>query len=313
MDKDREKLTGTADTEGRFKDSRQRDEPCRADHSSSRCDASSKSPDHDSSDEFENHPSPGDNAERPLHDPPRDNAPSPAPPRVEPTSFRVADILDPTKFTNVAKSRVWHPWSDEISSDASLDEDGHAYSYRTDCPPGGERRRRESDDSDCNLGQDDLLDEDGDDLKDGDGKKDRTDGGKAGKPRRARTAFTYEQLVALENKFKTTRYLSVCERLNLALSLNLTETQVKIWFQNRRTKWKKQNPGLDVNSPTVPPSSGSLSTFSSPYAAGMFYGQGLHPYLPNPNILRQYGFLKANPSFSGLAHSIYYPYFSQTS
>jgi len=47
-----------------------------------------------------------------------------------------------------------------------------------------------------------------------------------GKPRRARTAFTYEQLVALENKFKQTRYLSVCERLNLALSLNLTETQV---------------------------------------------------------------------------------------
>lgn len=75
----------------------------------------------------------------------------------------------------------------------------------------------------------------------------------SGKPRRARTAFTYEQLVALENKFKTTRYLSVCERLNLAISLSLTETQVKIWFQNRRTKWKKQNPGMDVNSPTVPP------------------------------------------------------------
>ena len=46
------------------------------------------------------------------------------------------------------------------------------------------------------------------------------------KPRRARTAFTYEQLVSLENKFKQTRYLSVCERLNLALSLSLTETQV---------------------------------------------------------------------------------------
>ena len=52
--------------------------------------------------------------------------------------------------------------------------------------------------------------------------------GKSGKPRRARTAFTYEQLVALENKFKTTRYLSVCERLNLALSLSLTETQVRV-------------------------------------------------------------------------------------
>ncbi|ESN94150.1 hypothetical protein HELRODRAFT_69095, partial [Helobdella robusta] len=73
------------------------------------------------------------------------------------------------------------------------------------------------------------------------------------KLRRARTAFTYEQLVSLENKFRQTRYLSVCERLNLALALNLTETQVKIWFQNRRTKWKKQNPGLDINSPSTNP------------------------------------------------------------
>ncbi|KAM3173533.1 hypothetical protein ACTXT7_012331 [Hymenolepis weldensis] len=47
----------------------------------------------------------------------------------------------------------------------------------------------------------------------------------SGKHRRARTAFTYGQLVALESKFKTTRYLSVCERMNMALSLNLTETQ----------------------------------------------------------------------------------------
>lgn len=96
------------------------------------------------------------------------------------------------------------------------------------------------------------------------------------KARRARTAFTYEQLVTLENKFQSTRYLSVYERLNLALALNLTETQVKIWFQNRRTKWKKQNPGKDVNSPTAysPPiaypsaknasSDGSSGTFSNP-------------------------------------------------
>ncbi|XP_032081474.1 NK1 transcription factor-related protein 2 [Thamnophis elegans] len=89
------------------------------------------------------------------------------------------------------------------------------------------------------------------------------------KPRRARTAFTYEQLVALENKFRATRYLSVCERLNLALSLSLTETQVKIWFQNRRTKWKKQNPGIDGlaqpgNNNVVTPAVGS----SSPSPAG---------------------------------------------
>jgi len=82
-----------------------------------------------------------------------------------------------------------------------------------------------------------------------------------GKARRVRTAFTYEQLVALENKFRQTRYLSVCERLALALALRLTETQVKIWFQNRRTKWKKQNPGLDVNSaPTSLPVVGPVLT-----------------------------------------------------
>ena len=135
------------------------------------------------------------------------------------------------------------------------------------------------------------------------------DSGKSGKPRRARTAFTYEQLVALENKFKTTRYLSVCERLNLALSLNLTETQVKIWFQNRRTKWKKQNPGMDVNSPTVPVSS-SVSTFSSPYSS--LYGQGLHPYLPSHNLMGALGLLRAHPAYSGQNHPVYYPYFSQS-
>ena len=44
--------------------------------------------------------------------------------------------------------------------------------------------------------------------------------------RKAHTVHCMFQLVSLENKFKTTRYLSVCERLNLALALNLTETQV---------------------------------------------------------------------------------------
>jgi homeobox protein Nkx-1 len=114
----------------------------------------------------------------------------------------------------------------------------------------------------------------------------------AGKPRRARTAFTYEQLVALENKFKTTRYLSVCERLNLALSLSLTETQVKIWFQNRRTKWKKQNPGMDVNSPTVPPpsvssASGGLgySSSSGAYSSLLYAGHYPTSYSQYPYFL----------------------------
>ncbi|KAM6092637.1 NK1 transcription factor-related protein 2 [Theristicus caerulescens] len=85
-----------------------------------------------------------------------------------------------------------------------------------------------------------------------------------GKPRRARTAFTYEQLVALENKFRATRYLSVCERLSLALSLSLTETQVKIWFQNRRTKWKKQHPGADGAAPAASPAAAGGGSPSPP-------------------------------------------------
>ncbi|NXE21721.1 NKX12 protein, partial [Ardeotis kori] len=89
-----------------------------------------------------------------------------------------------------------------------------------------------------------------------------------GKPRRARTAFTYEQLVALENKFRATRYLSVCERLSLALSLSLTETQVKIWFQNRRTKWKKQHPTTDGAVPASSPSAAGGGGSPSPPGPG---------------------------------------------
>lgn len=85
----------------------------------------------------------------------------------------------------------------------------------------------------CDDGMSDIDDHASEtDSKKGDGRsgdgKSNSSGGGGSKPRRARTAFTYEQLVSLENKFKTTRYLSVCERLNLALSLSLTETQVTI-------------------------------------------------------------------------------------
>ncbi|KAK7901182.1 hypothetical protein WMY93_017951 [Mugilogobius chulae] len=64
------------------------------------------------------------------------------------------------------------------------------------------------------------------------------------KPRRARTAFTYEQLVALENKFRTTRYLSVCED-STCLVPEPHRNPSQNLVQNRRTKWKKQNPGAD--------------------------------------------------------------------
>ncbi|XP_028968646.1 homeobox protein B-H1-like [Galendromus occidentalis] len=60
------------------------------------------------------------------------------------------------------------------------------------------------------------------------------------KPRRRRTAFTQAQLAYLERRFRSQKYLSVADRGQVAEILNLSETQVKTWYQNRRTKWKRQ-------------------------------------------------------------------------
>lgn len=54
------------------------------------------------------------------------------------------------------------------------------------------------------------------------------------KPRRRRTAFTHAQLAYLERKFRCQKYLSVADRSDVADTLNLSETQVKTWYQNRR-------------------------------------------------------------------------------
>lgn len=90
--------------------------------------------------------------------------------------------------------------------------------------------------------------------------------GKGKKIRKPRTIYSSFQLRELNKRFQKTQYLALPERAELAAFLGLTQTQVKIWFQNRRSKCKKNvkaNEDNSIDGPSKPESRPGSSNGSS--------------------------------------------------
>ena len=82
-------------------------------------------------------------------------------------------------------------------------------------------------------------------------------------PRRQRTTFTHEQTLRLEMEYHVSEYISRGKRFQLADLLDLTESQIKIWFQNRRAKDKRIEKAVSEQQYRLIPMSSSPRTLHS--------------------------------------------------
>lgn len=105
------------------------------------------------------------------------------------------------------------------------------------------------------------------------------------KNKRVRTIFTPEQLERLEAEFERQQYMVGPERLYLAHTLQLTEAQVKVWFQNRRIKWRKHH--LEITQQRLALlRQTQLPSTAEPLSSGIAVGTPLlaNSGIPNANI-----------------------------
>lgn len=83
-----------------------------------------------------------------------------------------------------------------------------------------------------------------------------------GKKKHTRPTFSGQQIFALEKTFEQTKYLAGPERARLAYALGMSESQVKVWFQNRRTKWRKKHAAEMATAKKKHENSADMSTSS---------------------------------------------------
>nr|XP_047916607.1 homeobox protein vex1-like [Anser cygnoides] len=119
-------------------------------------------------------------------------------------------------------------------------------------------------------------------------------GGGVAAPGRPRTKFSAAQLQELERSFREQRYIGASEKRRLAALLNLSQSQIKTWFQNRRMKFKRETQDARVEAlvsglflpyrcyPDVVTPSPSHGMDASVSATR---GVPLHPAVPSPALL----------------------------
>ncbi|XP_065174889.1 homeobox protein Nkx-2.2-like isoform X2 [Sycon ciliatum] len=104
------------------------------------------------------------------------------------------------------------------------------------------------------------------------------------KKRKQRAVFTRQQVIELERRFRVNPYVSAPERQELSARLRLTETQIKVWFQNRRYKWKRISMEAAANGQHIAPTTGmgGSAALANPYHGQPLVPRPVAPYGLNP-------------------------------